>query len=270
MRISLNTSKWYDYPLAAFIFFTRLPVWKMHSPPSECYRRVVEYWPLTGWLTGTVMAAAYYLGYTYISPVVGAVTAVTARVLLTGALHEDGLADFFDGFGGGGRNRAAILRIMKDSRIGTYGVAGLVMYFLLLCATLTVFPASVGSLVIMIADPFSKMVASTITQMLPYARTEEESKAHVVYSKFRYLSGFLLLVQGMLPFVLLAVFRQHLFSYYSLLLLPMVVFYGLYLFIFRRLRGYTGDCCGAVFLLVELSFYLCAAFQYNNIQTIWM
>ena len=52
-------------------------------------------------------------------------TAIAARLLITGALHEDGLADFFDGFGGGGKDRSRILAIMKDSHIGTFGVLSL-------------------------------------------------------------------------------------------------------------------------------------------------
>ena len=58
--------------------------------------------------------------------------AIAVRLLLTGALHEDGLADFFDGFGGGGTNRTRILAIMKDSHIGTFGVLSLIFYFALL------------------------------------------------------------------------------------------------------------------------------------------
>ena len=47
--------------MASFIFFTRLPFWRLHEPPKESYRTVVEHWPLTGWLTGGIMAAVIYL-----------------------------------------------------------------------------------------------------------------------------------------------------------------------------------------------------------------
>ena len=125
MQISLNTSepdervRWFDRPWAAFIFFTRL-----------------EYWPLVGWLTGTLMAVVLYFS-SYVMPYpVAILLAMVTRILLTGALHEDGLADFIDGFGGGGRDRQRIMRIMKDSSIGTFGVLGLVFYVLLLFFTL--------------------------------------------------------------------------------------------------------------------------------------
>ena len=55
MHTSLDTSKWYDRIWAAYIFFTRLPFWRMYQPPKDAYKTVVEHWPLVGWLTGSVM-----------------------------------------------------------------------------------------------------------------------------------------------------------------------------------------------------------------------
>ena len=121
MLKSLNTSRWYENAWAAFIFFTRLPFYKLYSPNSESYKAVVEFWPLVGWLTGSVMAAILYFGPMAMPHALAVAAAIVARLLMTGALHEDGLADFCDGFGGG-NTRQRILDIMKDSRIGTYGV----------------------------------------------------------------------------------------------------------------------------------------------------
>ena len=139
-----KTIRFFDRPLAAFIFFTRLPFWRLRQPQKECYASVVEYWPLTGWLTAALMAGTLWLGSQYLPYAVAVVIAVAVRMLLTGALHEDGLADFFDGFGGGGRDRSRILAIMKDSHIGTYGVLALVVYMLLLILTLASLPPMVA------------------------------------------------------------------------------------------------------------------------------
>ena len=125
MQMSIDQTKWYDRIWAAFIFFTRLPFWRLHEPPKECYKTVVEHWPLTGWLTGGAMGLVIYFGSLVLPMTVTVLLAIAVRLLITGALHEDGLADFFDGFGGGGNDRQRILYIMKDSRIGTYGVLGL-------------------------------------------------------------------------------------------------------------------------------------------------
>ena len=132
MLKSLNTFKWYDNLWAAFIFFTRLPFWRLRQPPQQSYAAVVEWWPLTGWLTAAVMAATLYFGSMILPYPIVIILAIVIRLLTTGALHEDGLADFFDGFGGGGSDRERILTIMKDSHIGTFGVLSLIVYFSLL------------------------------------------------------------------------------------------------------------------------------------------
>lgn len=269
MRISLNTFKWYDPVWAALIFFTRLPFWRIHEPPRECYRSVVEFWPLVGWLTGGVMAAVIYLGSLVMPHAIAVLLAIAARILVTGALHEDGLADFFDGFGGGGNDRQRILDIMKDSRIGTYGVIGLGLYVLILFFTLSSMPAPMAALTVVAADPFCKMVSAQIISMMPYARTEDESKAHVVYRKISLKAGIGLFVQGILPFVLLIFATDGRLRWDLLIFAPCVVMYFLYLMIWHKIKGYTGDCCGAMFLLTELSFYLCASYQFFNNNTLW-
>ena len=256
MQISLNTSKWFDNLWAAFIFFTRLPFWRLRQPPKSAYTAVVEWWPLTGWLTAAVMAAVLYFGSMVMPTTIALLLAIVSRLLVTGALHEDGLADFFDGFGGGGTDRQRILDIMKDSRIGTYGVIALVLYFALLFVCLLSLPVERAALAILAADPFSKMVTSELVLMMPYARTEETAKARTVYRKPSVKAGICLAVQGMLPLVGVCwLFREEV-DWSLLIFPPCLVMYFLYLFIWRRLRGYTGDCCGAVCLLVELSFYL--------------
>ena len=136
MQTSIDQTKWYDRIWAAFIFFTRLPFWRWYQPSRECYKTVVEHWPLTGWLTGGLMAATLWVGSQYLPYLVAVLLAIVVRLLVTGALHEDGLADFFDGFGGGGNDRERILTIMKDSHIGTYGVLGLILYVALLTSAL--------------------------------------------------------------------------------------------------------------------------------------
>ena len=113
-----------DDIFAALMFFTRLPWWKLRRVPADSFKRIVGYWPVAGWVTGGVMTAIYGIALFFHLPVVLAILLVfTGRLLLTGALHEDGLADFFDGFGGG-RSREQVLTIMKDSHIGTYGEIG--------------------------------------------------------------------------------------------------------------------------------------------------
>lgn len=269
MRISLNTSKWYDPAWAAFIFFTRLPLWRLHEPPRECYRSVVEFWPLVGWLTGGVMAAVIYFGSFVLPHETAVLLAIAARLLLTGAFHEDGLADFSDGFGGGGNDRKRILEIMKDSHIGTYGVVSLIVYFLLLFFTLTSLPVPLAAMAVAAGDPFCKMVAGQTVSMMPYARTEEEAKARMVYRKASIKAGIGMFIQGILPFALLSFVSEGQLRLEALLIFPCIVMYFLYLLMWRKLKGYTGDCCGATFLLTELSFYLSVSYFSYKPLTLW-
>ena len=257
--MNCELTKCFDRIWASFIFFTRLPLWRLHEPRTECYKTVVEHWPLTGWLTGGLMAATLYAGSLFLPYMVAVLLAIAVRMLTTGALHEDGLADFFDGFGGGGADRERILTIMKDSHIGTFGVLGLVLYVMLLTSALFSMSPQVAALTILAADPFAKMLTAGLIT-LPYARKEEEAKAKVVYRKISPLAIVSLALQGLLPMLPLI---YHLTIYHlPFTILPFIVsilvFSFLYLFIRGRLRGYTGDCCGAVCLMVELSIYLTA------------
>ena len=236
--------------LAAFIFFTRLPFWRLKEVPSECFKHVVPYWPWVGWLTGSAMAMVLALGSLVMPVSLAWIWAIVTRLLITGALHEDGLADFFDGFGGG-TTRERTLAIMKDSHIGTYGVIGLIVYFLLMLE-LRHLPVSVLCTLVVCGDCWGKLCASQLINFLPYARKEEDSKAKVIYNRMSSKELFICIMGGTLPLWLLPL------SLWGALVAPCLVLAFLILLMKRRLQGYTGDCCGATFLMCEMAFYLSA------------
>ena len=260
MQTNIDQTRFYDRIWASFIFFTRLPFWRLHQPPKECYKTVVEHWPLTGWLTGGLMAATLWVGSLYLPYIVAVLLAIIVRLLVTGALHEDGLADFLDGFGGGGSDRERILAIMKDSHIGTYGVIGLILYELLLTATLFSMTPTLAALTILAATPYAKMVTAQLIMMMPYARREEEAKARMIYRKMDWKASISLAIQGLLPMALLIWLTN--VSWEIVIFIPCVVMYFLYLLIWNKIHGYTGDCCGAVSLLVELTVLLVVCSQH--------
>ena len=251
MQAEPDQTRWYDRIWASFIFFSRLPFYRLYQPPIESYQAVVEYWPLTGWLTGGLMAATLWVGSMFLPYIVAVLLAIVVRLLVTGALHEDGLADFFDGFGGGGSDRERILTIMKDSHIGTYGVLSLIFYELLLAATLFSMTPAMASLAILVATPYARMLASQLIMMMPYARREEEAKAKMIYRKISWRAGIGLAIQGLLPMAAFLWWTR--IGWEMVIFVPCIVFYFLYLLIWNKLRGYTGDCCGAVCLLLELT-----------------
>ena len=236
--------------LAAFIFFTRLPFWRLKEVPSECFKHVVPYWPWVGWLTGGLMAMVLGLGSQVMPVSLAWILAIVIRLLVTGALHEDGLADFFDGFGGG-TTRERTLAIMKDSHIGTYGVIGLIVYFLLMLE-LRHLPVPVLCTLVVCGDCWGKLCASQLINFLPYARKEEDSKAKVIYNRMSGKELFFCITGGALPLLFLPS------SLWLALIAPCLVLAFLIRMMKRRLQGYTGDCCGATFLMCEMAFYLSA------------
>lgn len=235
---------------AALVFFTRLPLWRLYSPPREAFATVVRFWSATGWLTAGVTVGVFWLSVIglRLNMGIGLLLALTARLLLTGALHEDGLADFFDGFGAGG-SRERILAVMKDSHIGTYGVIALVVYFALRIVAVPV-PFETACAILAAADPLAKFIASHIV-VLPYARTEATSKSGTVYVRYTFGSWLVSAFFGLFPLFYLLDAR-----YWAAAALPLAVFGGLVALMRKKIGGYTGDCCGALFLLCELAFVL--------------
>lgn len=242
--------------LAAFIFFTRLPLWKIADVPSEYFKQVVSGWPMVGWLTGGISAGVLLGASEVFPPEIAVMLMICSRLLLTGCLHEDGLADFLDGFGGG-RSKERILSIMKDSHIGTYGVIGLIGYFLLYLFLIRSLPVSLAACAVLAGDPFCKGISSMIVNRLPYARKEEESKSGTVYSRMSKKEYLQVAFFGLLPLAWLP-------SAVYLTALPLVVitWYLLTSYMKRKIGGYTGDCCGATFLCCEIAFYLGIVFVY--------
>jgi len=241
----------FNHLWAALMFFTRLPWWRIHQPQAEHFRHVVEYWPLVGWLTGGLTILTFRLSATYI-PVFGisALLVIAVRLLLTGALHEDGLADFCDGMGGG-NGKERILSIMKDSHIGTYGVIGLTVYFLFLYSALPL----LTPLILLTADVWGKSVASLLILELPYARTQSEAKNQTVYLRYSWPWHLLRIVVAMLPVGLLWWVVGEV-PHPLIFVVPLVVELLLAWWMKRSIGGYTGDCCGATFLLCEASAFL--------------
>ncbi len=235
--------------LAALTMYTRLPMWRVAPLEAEDYARAVQWWPAVGFVTGGLMALIAWGLEGQLPQVVIIILALCGRLLLTGAFHEDGLGDFFDGFGGG-RTKERVLEIMKDSHVGSYAVVGYVVYYLLLVAILASIPASILPGLMIIADVCGRVCSVQQVHFLPYARTLETSKTGVVYQGRMSLWPIVsLLAAGWLALELrLAAILP---------LLVVSVCLSLW-YVRRRIGGYTGDTLGAIYLLTELGLYLLA------------
>ena len=246
---------------AALTFFTRIPIWKWTEIPQKYYSSVVVFWPMTGWVTGGLTALLLWLAAQVVPMLPAVIIALTGRILLTGGLHEDGLADFCDGFGGG-TSKDRILAIMKDSHIGTYGVMGLIFYSLWYVSIAMSLPLMTAVAAIIASDAFAKACAAQLINLLSYSRPEG-AKNRISYERMTIWQLLFMVSSGMLPVCLLA--------YIDMLLMvsitaPIIVISLLTLYLKHKIGGYTGDCCGAACLLCELSMLAAIAMIYN-IQT---
>jgi len=138
-------------------FLTRLPVGaEVHD--SSRISRAVPWFPVVGALVGALVAGVYASLLYVLPPLVAAVIAVAAGMLVTGAFHEDGLADLADAFGGG-RDRDDRLRILKDPRLGTFGVLAVVVSALVRVGSIAALGQNTGLLVIPSAHALGRAAA---------------------------------------------------------------------------------------------------------------
>jgi adenosylcobinamide-GDP ribazoletransferase len=121
--------------LLAVQFMTRLPIPSVPIYTEKRQAAGPRYYPAVGIIVGGIAAAVYWTGLQFFESVVAVLLSMVVSLLITGAFHEDGLADTFDGLGGG-RDRQRVLEIMKDSRIGVFGLTALTMTLALKMATL--------------------------------------------------------------------------------------------------------------------------------------
>jgi adenosylcobinamide-GDP ribazoletransferase len=235
-------------------YFTRLPVpaWVTWSP--ERMKQCVRYLPLVGWVVGGAGAASLYLLAQVLPAGLAVILSMAVTIRLTGALHEDGFADTCDGLGGGW-DKAQVLAIMKDSRIGSYGAIGIVLMLLakaMALVELTAAGPAPAAAALLAAHPLSRLAATAVLHALPYARDDDSSKAGVVAQR---LSRFELVLAGglgLLPAVLVLAPLQFLAA---LVLAGMLTLWLARLFL-RRLGGHTGDLLGAVQQAAELACYV--------------
>jgi adenosylcobinamide-GDP ribazoletransferase len=165
-------SQWLDDLLNAMAFLTRLPVPSRAGMTSPGLARAYRAFPLIGALIGAVIACAdLLLLRAGLSPMPAAALALGAGMLLTGAIHEDGLADVADGFGGG-RDKAGKLAIMRDSRLGTFGALALLVTFAAKVGALAVLPGDNILLDMMVIHALSRAPLAVIAARMSYARDD--------------------------------------------------------------------------------------------------
>ena len=233
--------------LIALTFFSRIPVPCKIDFRPELLNQANRYFTLVGWILGAIVAAIFYLATLLFDQNIAVFLALAFSLLLTGAFHEDGLADTFGGFYGG-MDKEAKLRIMKDSRLGTYGAAALV--FALLGKWLFLSESGTPLLAMLVAYPLSRCVASSFIFDMPYSQSSDGSKSKPLASQ-QTTAELLISLLTALPVFLFLSFEIALI----LLLILVILRFGLKFWMKKHIGGYSGDTLGATQQISELTIY---------------
>jgi len=238
--------------LLALGFFSRIPV-----PPKPDFKPadmagISAYFPLVGWIISVAMGVVYIAVHQFLPHGVSILCMLVAGLWLTGALHEDGLADTADGLGGG-LDRERALTIMHDSRVGTYGVLALAVMLLLKFSTLSAMPSGAMLWGVMAGHSLSRLAGVWLMQTLEYVRPQGKGGGMTQPLGKRALAFAML--TGLLPLFGAAWFIS-LWGLLLVLLAVALVWWWFRAMLQHRLGGYTGDCVGAAQQLTEIMFYL--------------
>ena len=240
--------EWASFLLACQ-FLTRLPVparWdaaRMAAAP--------RWYPAVGLVVGALAALAYALAATRLPPGLAALAALAAAMLVTGCLHEDGFADLCDGLGGGATEERA-LEIMRDSRLGTYGVAGLALSLLGRWQALAALSPALVAPALIAGHAASR--ASCVFAMAGSRYVRREGAAASVAGAPG--GGALALAFGIAALALFPHAARAPAAALAGALALALAHLATRRWYERRLGGYTGDCLGAIQQTGELAFLI--------------
>ncbi len=242
----------YQLLLLALSFFTRVPVRLPDEISPNMLHQASRYFGVIGLFIGVVSAAIYYLAAMLFPIPISVLLAMATSVLLTGAFHEDGWADVWDGFGGGWSIEQKLI-IMKDSRIGTYGGAALIFIILLKFYSLVAL-SSLFSVIsaLILAHTLSRVVATSLIFTMHYVQEDAASKVKPLAQHLSKNGVLVLVLTGVVVGLFLLTWQ----TFFALTLCLVITRQLLSFWFNRQLGGYTGDCLGAAQQFTEVVIYL--------------
>jgi adenosylcobinamide-GDP ribazoletransferase len=235
--------------MTAVQYFTRVPVPASIGHSAAQLDGSARYFPLVGIGVGAIGALVLSIAGLVLPQLAGVIASTITTMLLTGAFHEDGLADSFDGLGATA-DRTRALEIMKDSRVGTFGALALMMTVLLKLASLSSLPLGMAALALIAGHAVSRWCSVLMIWRMTYVRDEDSSRAKPV---IRRLGGTELLTASVFGLAPLMLGGRYAACGLLMALLALLVLSRWFL---RRLGGYTGDTLGATQQVTEVMFYL--------------
>jgi len=241
----------------ALSFFTRLPVPKTMIYSEALLNKANRYFSLVGLVIGLLLSINYVIVSAFFPTTIAVLFTMAISLMLTGAFHEDGLADMADGIGGAFAQQKR-LAIMKDSRIGTYGSVTLLMsllfkFFLLI--ELAKHDSNYLLFALVLSASLSRAVAGSLISAMPYVSDAEQSKSKPLAQKQSLAELIILILIGAAPLVFFS--NEIVF----ILLLVLLIFRWLFKkWLMDKIGGFTGDCLGAGQQISELLIYLILVF----------
>ena len=227
---------WLEDLRTATALLTRVPMPHPDGARPSNLARAGRVFPLIGaaigGIIGLIYAALLGLG---LPALAASALALAGGALLTGAMHEDGLADCADGFGGG-RDRDAKLEIMRDSRLGTYGALALLASFVAKVSALETLPEEAALPGLIAAHALARGLLPTLALVLPVARRD----------------GFAAILLGLLVALLCLPFRQAL----GAAMIAGIGVLAVAVLAQRQIGGHTGDVLGAAEQTAEIAVLL--------------
>lgn len=248
------------YFLLAVGFFTRLPVPNFNNFHEDELNYSAKYFPLVGVIVGMVGAGAFILAAKVLPSSIAILVSMATTIYITGAFHEDGLADSADGLGGG-CDRERILTIMQDSRLGTYGAVALFLMLFAKFQVLNALPTYFLPFILIIGHAVSRLCALYVMADLSYVKASGKAKplatkvdaTDLTVATLFGLSPIPFLYWNFSPFILNVNDWIWLGIY---CLLPVTIVWIWWRNKIKHwLGGYTGDCLGAMQQITELVFY---------------
>ncbi|KXX66753.1 adenosylcobinamide-GDP ribazoletransferase [Flammeovirga sp. SJP92] len=238
----------------SLMFYTRIPCPINIDHDPDYINKATRYFPLIGWIVGGISFVAFWASSLLFDTTISVVFSLLIGVLTTGGFHEDGLSDVADGFGGGW-TKERILVIMKDSRVGAFGVLATILLLLMKYAGLTQLltkASSSGMIVLALLfvayHSVSRLAAISICFISEYAREDATSKVKPIAKKHSAVEIIGAFVFGLLPLVVLSTYNY----YFLITIVPVALLTVLSKRYFEKwLGGYTGDCLGAVQQIAE-------------------
>jgi adenosylcobinamide-GDP ribazoletransferase len=235
--------------VVAFQFLTRIPTPSI-AFEADSLSRATKFFPLVGLVVGSGAMVLRKLLGVHLNRSLVALVVLIYLVLITGCLHEDGLADTADGFGGG-QTREQILAIFRDSRIGSYGATALVLSLLARYLLLASLPLEHFAAYVISSQVLCRWSALPLSYFLRPAREQDGQGARI--AKLTSLAS--LIFGSVFGFAVVAIALCRSAAAPVLVAILTVALSGW--FYARELGGVTGDCFGATSQLTEIAVYFC-------------